>query len=113
MAIRLSYDHDLVEEFIATGLWLLCGNTWKEFSMEIVYLPHYSPGHSVPFPWFRVAKAEGETDEAIVQWTEGSAVEILGDYSDKEHALRIAILGRALWLNFVFEELRVKYTVRR
>jgi len=57
--------------------------------------------------------AEGVTDEGIVKRVKGQAMEILGEYTNMEHAARVVILDHVSRLNCVFEELGVKYAESR
>lgn len=56
-AVRLRSSHDLVEKFLAAGVWPLGRNTWKEFTYADVSLPLYCPQNPVPFPHFSIEKA--------------------------------------------------------
>lgn len=42
LAIRISCGRGLVEEFLASGVWPLGHNTWKEFTCVGVALPLYA-----------------------------------------------------------------------
>ena len=49
------------------------------------------PDGMVPFPFFKIERAEGESDEDTIERVEAQATEILCPYSDKEYAARIAV----------------------
>jgi hypothetical protein len=42
-AVQFSSGSDLVEEFLAAGVWPLGHNTWKDFTCANVRLPLYGP----------------------------------------------------------------------
>jgi len=56
---------------------------------------------------------EDETDKEFVSEVEQSATKILGEISEREYLSRRTIGGTMPWLNWVFEEMKVKYRDRR
>jgi hypothetical protein len=47
----------------------------------------------VPFPFFKIERVEGESDEDTIEQVEARATKILCPYSDKEYASRVAVPG--------------------
>jgi len=58
---------------------------------------------------FYLTRAKDETDEEFVSEVEQSASKILGEISEREYLSRRTIGGTMPWLNWVFEEMKVKY----
>lgn len=77
LACRYSGGRDLVEEMVAVNCWPLGQNT-PAMSIEMVNLPVFGEGVSVPFPRFGFQK-EGQAMEKLVKSTEVGAREILGE----------------------------------
>ena len=58
---------------------------------------------------FYLTRMEDETDEEFVSEVEQSTSKILGEISEREYLSRRTIGGTMPWLNWVFEEMKVKY----
>lgn len=113
-ACRFSSGRDLVEEFLAAGVWPLGQNCWKKYKLKEMSLPLYGLGvdEPVPFPRFGLEKPRGKSDEEVVAEVETKAKEILGAMSDREYASRVVVAGTTPCLNQIFEELGVWYEKR-
>ena len=59
-------------------------------------------------PCFYLTRAEDETNEEFVSEMEQSASKILGEISEREYLSRRTIGGTMPWLNWVFEDMKVK-----
>jgi hypothetical protein len=94
-AARLSSGRDLVEEFIACGVWPLAhGWAFGEIA------PHRMPtlgGQLVRSPAFSVELRERDA-AAFVREVEAKAVKIVGKYASKAETLRNWIFLRLDWL---------------
>ena len=87
-------------------------DTWTDFTFEKMELRYLDEGVPMPFPRFGFSRPKSENDGKFVRGIEEEANKILGDYSDKEHAARVAVLGTCPRLNRVFEEMKVTYSER-
>jgi hypothetical protein len=112
LASRVCSGRDLVEEFLAAGIYPLGRDTWTDFTIEKMELRYLDEGVHMPFPRFGLSRPKSENDGKFVRRIEEEANKILGDYSDKEHAARVAVLGTCPRLNRVFEEMKVTYSER-
>ena len=59
-------------------------------------------------PCLYLTRVEDKTDEEFVSEVEQSASKILGEISEREYLSRRTISGTMPWLNWVFEDMKVK-----
>jgi hypothetical protein len=78
-------------------------------SIEMVHLPVFGEGVSVPFPRFGFEKKEGRAAEKLVMSAEAGAHEILSEMSNKEYLARRALASTMPRLNRVFEEFGIHH----
>ena len=71
-------------------------------------LPIFGSTEGEFYPCFYLTHVEDETDEEFVSEVEQSASKILGEISEREYLSRRTISGTMPWLNWVFEDMKVK-----
>ena len=111
-ACRFSRGRNLVEEMVVANFWPL-GKHRPRMTLVRMKLPIFDNAEVKFCPCFYLTRAEDETDEEFVSEEERFASKILGEISKRESLPRLAIGGTMPWLNWVFEEMKVKYGDRR
>jgi hypothetical protein len=84
-ATRLSSSRDLVEEFVAYGVWPLA-HGWNLGKVKLRSMPFLS-GRMVQSPTFAI-DLPGRDATAFVREVESKAIKILGKYSSKTELIR-------------------------
>jgi hypothetical protein len=106
-AARLSSSQDLVEEFVAYGVWLLA-HGWDLGEIK----PHPMPflgGQKVQSPAFAI-DLRGRDAAAFVREVESEAIKIVGKYTTKTELIRTwDIRGSNNRFNRVFELNGLRY----
>lgn len=105
-----SRGHDLGEEIVASKFWPLGRKNRPKMKLEKMKLLVFGTKEGVLCPRFGLKRAEDETDSEFVSYVENEAIEILGNILEKEYLAHWAIGGNMPHLNWVFEEMDVKYT---
>jgi hypothetical protein len=106
-AARLSSGRDLVEEFIACGVWPLA-HGWALGKIAPRRIPTLG-GQLVRSPTFAV-DLRGRDAAAFVREIEAEAIKIVGKYTSKTETLRSwDICGSNVRLNRVFERDNLPY----
>lgn len=99
---------DVVEEFIAAGIYPLGRDEWPNFKMrdlKLEYIDDFVPMLNIP-----VVRDVGEDDAGLVSLVEHTVEMLLGPYIEIEHNSRLAVTRNFPRLNHVLELSKIPYS---
>lgn len=112
LACWYSSGRDLIEEMVAAKYWPL-GREKPKFEIEMMKLPVFGGDKGIPFPWFKIRLAEGETAKEFVVEVEHDTRAIVGEISNRKFLAQRSAAGMLPHLNCVFEEMGLEHRERQ